>query len=32
VNTEKLKKATGYKFKYTGQEAFMSFVNSRRGL
>jgi UDP-glucose 4-epimerase len=32
VNTEKLKKATGYQFQYTGQEAFMSFVNSRKGL
>jgi UDP-glucose 4-epimerase len=30
MSTEKLKKATGYQFRYTGREAFMSFVNSRR--
>jgi len=30
MNTEKLKKAAGYQFKHTGQEAFMSFVNSQR--
>lgn len=30
MDTQKLKQATGYQFKQTGQEAFMSFVNSRR--
>ena len=31
ISTEKVKKATGYQFKYTGPEAFMAFIESRRG-
>jgi len=30
VNTEKVRKATGYKFRYTGREAFMSFLDMMR--
>lgn len=32
VNTEKLKKATGFQCQYTGQQAFMSFINSRKSI
>lgn len=30
VNAEKAKKETGFKFKYTGQETFMSFLDAAR--
>ncbi len=30
VSTEKLKKATGFQFKYTGQEAFQLFIDAAR--